>query len=61
MDETSNLQDNTGLSMSMASLYSDADIMKRPRGVPDGASDALSAEGVALSLISKFSDKQLPR
>ncbi|XP_065172084.1 run domain Beclin-1-interacting and cysteine-rich domain-containing protein [Atheta coriaria] len=61
VDETSNLQDNTGLSMSMASLYSDADIMKRPRGVPDGASDALSAEGVALSLISKFSDKQLPR
>lgn len=35
--------------------------MQKPRGAPDGASDIFSAEGVALSLISKFSEKQLPR
>ncbi|KAG5891026.1 hypothetical protein JTB14_035218 [Gonioctena quinquepunctata] len=61
INQSSNLEENSGLSMSMASLYSDADLVKRPRGAPDGASDILSAEGVALSLISKFSDKQLPR
>lgn len=56
--------------MSMASLYSDADILRKPRGVPDGASeiatvvtasDVLSAEGVALSLLSKFNEKHLPK
>lgn len=47
--------------MSMASLYSEADLLKRQRGAPDGASDVMSAEGVAISLISKFSEKQLPR
>uniref|UniRef100_A0A6P7FP69 Run domain Beclin-1-interacting and cysteine-rich domain-containing protein n=1 Tax=Diabrotica virgifera virgifera TaxID=50390 RepID=A0A6P7FP69_DIAVI len=62
INETSNLEENSGLSMSMASLYSEADLMRRnTRGAPDGSSDILSAEGVALSLISKFSDKQLPR
>ncbi|KAJ8920839.1 hypothetical protein NQ315_015631 [Exocentrus adspersus] len=61
IDQATNLPENTGLSMSMASLYSESDILKRPRGAPDGASDILSAEGVALSLISKFSEKQLPR
>ncbi|XP_060516818.1 run domain Beclin-1-interacting and cysteine-rich domain-containing protein [Cylas formicarius] len=61
IDQASNLDDNHGLSMSMASLYSDADIAKKPRGAPDGASDILSAEGVALSLISKFNEKHLPR
>ncbi|CAG9862967.1 unnamed protein product [Phyllotreta striolata] len=62
INETSNLEENAGLSMSMASLFSEADIMKRhTRGAPDGASDIFSAEGVAISLISKFSDKQLPR
>ncbi|CAH0557588.1 unnamed protein product [Brassicogethes aeneus] len=61
IDQASNLIENSGLSMSMASLYSEADLSKRPRGAPDGASDVLSAEGVALSLISKFSAKQLPR
>ncbi|CAH1183323.1 unnamed protein product [Phaedon cochleariae] len=59
--ETSKLEESAGLSMSMASLYSEADLTKRARGAPDGASDITSAEGVALSLISKFSDKQLPR
>lgn len=61
IDEASNLVENRGLSMSMASLYSDADLFKKPRGAPDGASDILSAEGVALSLISRFNEKQLPR
>ncbi|KAJ8946679.1 hypothetical protein NQ318_019994 [Aromia moschata] len=61
IDQATNLRDNAGLSMSMASLYSESDLTKRPRGAPDGASDILSAEGVALSLISKFSEKQLPR
>lgn len=45
----------------MASLYSEADLFKKPREAPDGASDILSAESVALSLISKFNEKQLPR
>ncbi|KAI4464796.1 phox (px) domain-containing protein [Holotrichia oblita] len=61
INEASNLSENCGLSMSMGSLYSEADLLKRPRGAPDGASDILSAEGVALSLISKFTEKQLPR
>lgn len=61
IDEAATLAEQKGLSMSMASLYSEADLLKRPRGVPDGASDILSAEGVALSLISKFNEKQLPR
>lgn len=61
IDEASNLTEQKGLSMSMASLYSEADLLKRPRGAPDGQSDILSAEGVALSLISRFNEKQLPR
>lgn len=61
VDEVSNLADNNGLSMSMASLYSEADLFKKPRGAPDGASDILSAESVALSLISRFNEKQLPK
>lgn len=61
IDEASNLKDNAVLSMSMASLYSDMDLAKKPRGAPDGASDIMSAEGVAISLISKFSEKQLPK
>ncbi|XP_022913541.2 run domain Beclin-1-interacting and cysteine-rich domain-containing protein [Onthophagus taurus] len=55
------LLEKEGLSMSMASLYSEADVLKKPRGAPDGASDIMSAEGVALSLISRFNEKQLPR
>ncbi|XP_050307064.1 run domain Beclin-1-interacting and cysteine-rich domain-containing protein [Anthonomus grandis grandis] len=71
IEEANNLRENLeGLSMSMASLYSEADIFKNPRGVPDGASeivaakspdDVLSPEGVALSLISKFNEKHLPK
>lgn len=72
--EELNLSDNTetnlssiregGLSLSMASLYSDADIRKAP---PDACSQedsykyASSAEAVALSLLKKFSEKQLPK
>lgn len=61
IDEAANLADQRGISMSLASLYSEADLFKKPRGAPDGASDILSAEGVALSLISRFNEKQLPR
>lgn len=61
VDDVSNLADDKGLSMSMASLFSEADLFKKQREAPDGASDILSAESVALSLISKFNEKQLPR
>lgn len=61
IDEASNLKDQRGSSISMASLYSEADLFRKLRGAPDGASDILSAEGVALSLISRFNEKQLPR
>lgn len=61
IDEAANLADLSGLSVSMASLYDESDLFKKPRGAPDGASDILSAEGVALSLISRFNEKQLPR
>ncbi|KAJ8867204.1 hypothetical protein PR048_030999, partial [Dryococelus australis] len=56
------------LSVSMASLYSEADLSKHhhaisPRGNCDGplTESVVSAEGVALCLIRQFSDKQLPR
>ncbi|XP_078046287.1 run domain Beclin-1-interacting and cysteine-rich domain-containing protein rubicon isoform X1 [Augochlora pura] len=55
---------NTRISISMASLYSDADLYQSS---PSHGTDStltegsMSAEGVALSLISKFSEKQLPR
>lgn len=61
IDEACNLPDNRNLSMSMASLYSEFDLVRRPREAPDGASDILSAESVALSLISRFKETQLPR
>ncbi|KAK9509841.1 hypothetical protein O3M35_004744 [Rhynocoris fuscipes] len=75
---------NSGLSVSMASLYSEADLMrprdkeKSPSSVLPSKKDnklspsnigvyatspdmATSAESVALSLLSKFSDHHLPR
>ncbi|GAB6024211.1 hypothetical protein CHUAL_008910 [Chamberlinius hualienensis] len=67
----SNLCD-TGLSLSMASLYSDADI-QRPVVPPSPvtqesliirsqeSSGSLSAESVALNLLKRFSEKQLPK
>lgn len=48
----------------MASLYSEADLYKSsPRhGAESNLTDSImSAEGVALSLISRFSEKHLPR
>lgn len=55
----------TGLSVSMASLYSEADLSKHP--LPRTGTDVaitetvVSAEGVALSLLRQFSEKNLPR
>lgn len=60
IDEASNLVESQGLSNSMASLFSEADL-KRTREAPDGASDILSAESVAISLISTFRGKKLPK
>lgn len=55
-----NLADMTeaGLSVSMASLYSEAEI-SRPCAA--GSDSTLSAESVALALLRRFSDKHLPR
>jgi run domain Beclin-1 interacting cysteine-rich containing protein len=53
------------LSVSMASLYSEADLSKHP--LPRTGTDVavmetvVSAEGVALSLLRQFSEKHLPR
>lgn len=60
---------HSGLSVSMASLYSEADLSKpTPASVSVSVSDTgfssesiVSAEGVALSLLRQFSEKQLPR
>ena len=52
------------LSVSMASLYSEAELSKGTSNqtlVNSGQDAVLSAESVALSLISQFSEKQLPR
>ncbi|XP_066992565.2 run domain Beclin-1-interacting and cysteine-rich domain-containing protein [Anabrus simplex] len=67
VDEVKNLAQlrNSGLSVSMASLYSEADLSKHPpaRTGTDLAvtESVVSAEGVALSLLRQFSEKQLPR
>ncbi|XP_034175276.1 run domain Beclin-1-interacting and cysteine-rich domain-containing protein rubicon isoform X2 [Osmia lignaria lignaria] len=55
---------NAGISISMASLYSDADLYQTSplHGTESTLTDSsMSAEGVALSLLSRFSEKQLPR
>ncbi|XP_014615153.1 PREDICTED: run domain Beclin-1 interacting and cysteine-rich containing protein [Polistes canadensis] len=53
---------NSGISASMASLYSDADLHQFKQGLELSQNESIiSAEGVALSLISRFSEKQLPR
>ncbi|KAJ1519867.1 hypothetical protein ONE63_004109 [Megalurothrips usitatus] len=55
---------DSGLSVSMASLYSESELAKNTsQDVPaNTAQDSnWSAESVALSLISQFSEKQLPR
>lgn len=54
----------SGLSVSMASLYSEADLYKSSpkHGNESNLTDSImSAEGVALALISRFSQKHLPR
>jgi len=54
----------TGLSVSLASLYSEADLSKYPlprTGTEVISETVLSAEGVALSLLRRFSEKHLPR
>ncbi|CAK9828348.1 Run domain Beclin-1-interacting and cysteine-rich domain-containing protein [Anthophora retusa] len=55
---------NAGISISMASLYSDADLYQSSPGHGSESTlteNSMSAEGVALSLLSRFSEKQLPR
>ncbi|XP_035739254.1 run domain Beclin-1-interacting and cysteine-rich domain-containing protein-like isoform X2 [Vespa mandarinia] len=53
---------NSGVSASMASLYSDTDLHQFKQGLESSQNGSIiSAEGVALSLISRFSEKQLPR
>ncbi|KAG1701406.1 Run domain Beclin-1-interacting and cysteine-rich domain-containing protein [Nymphon striatum] len=69
----------TGLSLSMASLYSDADVQRMQLSASgnmsspsieqtnisslqnEDTSSVLSAESIALSLLKKFSSKQLPK
>ncbi|GAB1605391.1 run domain Beclin-1-interacting and cysteine-rich domain-containing protein-like isoform X1 [Argonauta hians] len=59
---------HSGLSLSMASLYSDADLLQRHtekssfNSAADGSnSPQVSAESVAISLLKRFSEKQLPK
>ncbi|XP_070213069.1 run domain Beclin-1-interacting and cysteine-rich domain-containing protein-like isoform X3 [Littorina saxatilis] len=68
--ETSNLAKlrSSGLSLSMASLYSDAELKKsnqsvESRGVDRQSSEKsnFSAEAIAMSLLSQFSEKRLPK
>lgn len=68
LDDTQNISTlkDSGLSVSMASLYSEAELSKTTNSVSCEPGIATqdsnwSAESVALSLISRFSEKQLPR
>ncbi|XP_043284553.1 run domain Beclin-1-interacting and cysteine-rich domain-containing protein [Venturia canescens] len=66
IDDVRNLSQlrSFGASMSMASLYSDADLCRSSprRGNESALTDSIiSAEGVALCLISRFSERHLPR
>ncbi|XP_067669768.1 run domain Beclin-1-interacting and cysteine-rich domain-containing protein-like isoform X1 [Haliotis asinina] len=68
-DHQSNLSvlKSSGLSLSMASLYSDADLHKSSHPLEkqntsqDSIGATMSAESVAISLLKKFSEKQLPK
>uniref|UniRef100_A0A1B6MUK7 RUN domain-containing protein n=1 Tax=Graphocephala atropunctata TaxID=36148 RepID=A0A1B6MUK7_9HEMI len=54
----------SGLSLSLASLFSEAELSRPPGGngsTGGGSELVMSAEGVALALLRRFSDKQLPR
>ncbi|XP_060070855.1 run domain Beclin-1-interacting and cysteine-rich domain-containing protein-like [Ylistrum balloti] len=60
------LLSSQGLSLSLASLYSDADIQKSNASVEkqsslDSGVVSHSAESVAISLLKKFTEKQLPK
>ncbi|XP_021360063.1 run domain Beclin-1-interacting and cysteine-rich domain-containing protein-like isoform X2 [Mizuhopecten yessoensis] len=60
------LLSSQGLSLSLASLYSDADIQKSNTSVEkqsslDSGFVSHSAESVAISLLKKFTEKQLPK
>ncbi|CAE1257261.1 RUBCN [Acanthosepion pharaonis] len=68
--ENSSLLKSSGLSLSMASLYSDADLFQRNMPAEKMSvssafescnSSQVSAESVAISLLKKFSEKQLPK
>ncbi|XP_034230440.1 run domain Beclin-1-interacting and cysteine-rich domain-containing protein isoform X2 [Thrips palmi] len=68
LDDTQNISNlkDSGLSVSMASLYSEAELSKTATSAPCDPGNATqdsnwSAESVALSLISRFNEKQLPR
>ncbi|KAH9369542.1 hypothetical protein HPB48_019667 [Haemaphysalis longicornis] len=53
-----------GLSLSLASLYSDADVQKTSSvclSQEDSCQPGSSAEAVALNLLRRFSEKQLPK
>ncbi|XP_017876260.1 run domain Beclin-1-interacting and cysteine-rich domain-containing protein [Ceratina calcarata] len=55
---------NAAISVSMASLYSDDDLFQSSptHGTESTLTEgSMSAEGVALSLLSRFNEKQLPR
>ncbi|KAH3835107.1 hypothetical protein DPMN_108450, partial [Dreissena polymorpha] len=57
---------NSGLSLSMASMFSDADLQKGNRAILNYDSvqesgSLLSAESVAISLLKKFSHHELPK
>ncbi|XP_054282371.1 run domain Beclin-1-interacting and cysteine-rich domain-containing protein-like isoform X2 [Macrosteles quadrilineatus] len=63
-DNTSNLNklNQSGLSVSLASLFSEAELSRPPQRDSDVMSGTgVTAEGVALALLRRFSDKQLPR
>lgn len=67
-DSNLSSMNENGLSLSMASLYSDADILKGQlhhkepeKKFQDSDSNSPSAESVALSLLRKFSEKHLPK
>ncbi|XP_033760801.1 run domain Beclin-1-interacting and cysteine-rich domain-containing protein-like isoform X1 [Pecten maximus] len=60
------LLSSQGLSLSLASLYSDADIQKNKSSLEkqsslDSGVVSHSAESVAISLLKKFTEKQLPK
>ncbi|XP_062601083.1 run domain Beclin-1-interacting and cysteine-rich domain-containing protein-like isoform X2 [Saccostrea cucullata] len=64
-EENLSLLKSKGLSLSLASLYSDADLQKvkpdRQSSMEVSDQSGVSAESVAILLLKKFSEKQLPK